>query len=116
MTEYRKDYYKRNKERMKENALQNYYENRDKRKDKREKRLKMFRERLGGKCNHPGCEETENLQFDHINPASKSFNISNRTSMSLAVLWEEVHKCQLLCDKHHLEKTAGEWVEGILSK
>ena len=29
---------------------------------------------LGGKCER--CDETENLEFDHIDPESKEFNIS----------------------------------------
>lgn len=65
----------------------------------------MARERLGGKCAR--CGATENLQFDHINPATKVANISEIANWSLARFLAEVDKCQLLCGPGgcHQDKT-----------
>lgn len=53
------------------------------------------------------CGATDLLEFDHINPYSKSFDISVgiRDGYGLNRLKNELSKCQLLCDKHHYEKT-----------
>ena len=60
-------------------------------------------EKLGGKCVECGCTET--LEFDHIDPSTKSFNIAAGYSKPKEVLLEEVAKCQLLCNKCHIEKS-----------
>lgn len=60
-------------------------------------------EKLGGKCVKCGC--TERLEFDHIDPSTKSFNISAGYHKSKEVLQEELAKCQLLCNKCHIEKS-----------
>jgi hypothetical protein len=60
-------------------------------------------EKLGGKCIECGCTET--LEFDHIDPSTKSFNISAGYIKPKEVLLEEVAKCQLLCNKCHIEKS-----------
>jgi hypothetical protein len=63
------------------------------------------RERLGGQC--AVCGTTENLEFDHIDPAAKSFTLGTYRPNREA--WDaEVAKCQLLCFEHHKEKTATE--------
>jgi hypothetical protein len=58
---------------------------------------------LGGKCVE--CGTTENLELDHIDPASKTFNVGSRT-VSEARYLEELKLCQLLCTHHHKIKTA----------
>lgn len=62
------------------------------------------RDYLGGKC--VVCGVTDGLDFDHINPATKLFNVSwgvgNKT---IQEVWSEIDKCQLLCATHHDEKT-----------
>jgi 5-methylcytosine-specific restriction endonuclease McrA len=68
-----------------------------------EKKLE-FISYLGGKCKH--CCSTEDLQFDHIDPKEKKFNIlkhwaSNKTEL----LKQELDKCQLLCKTCHSIKT-----------
>ena len=69
-------------------------------------RRKQIIEQLGGVCSHPNCNCIENLQLDHINPLEKSFSISERISTwDIKKLQPEIDKCQLLCPKHHLEKT-----------
>lgn len=77
-------------------------QHREYQKERYRKRLAIARERLGGKCIK--CEETEDLEFDHIDPASKLRKISEATNWSLARFLAEVDKCQLLCREHHIEK------------
>lgn len=61
---------------------------------------------LGGRCSHDGCEVTESLEFDHIDPATRGFRISGPAlDKPWAVLLAEVEKCQVLCRPHHWEKT-----------
>ena len=69
-------------------------------------RRKQIIEQLGGVCSHSNCNSTEDLQLDHINPLEKSYSISERiSSWDIKKLQPEIDKCQLLCPKHHLEKT-----------
>ena len=60
-------------------------------------------EKLGGKCVECGC--TKELEFDHIDPSTKSFNIAAGYTKPKEVLLSEVAKCQLLCNKCHIEKS-----------
>lgn len=49
------------------------------------------------------------LDFDHINPLEKSFNISARLDLStIKTLMKEVRKCQILCANCHRVKTMRE--------
>lgn len=58
-------------------------------------------EMLGGKC--VKCEATEDLELDHIDPATK---FTHRIfSYSWAKIEAELKKCQLLCAPCHFEKT-----------
>lgn len=68
--------------------------------------IKKAFEKLGGKC--VICGTTEKLEFDHIDRATKSFNITSHWRMAWEDLEKEVDKCQLLCYKHHKEKTIRE--------
>ena len=81
---------------------------------RREKRKTFLLEHLGNVCSNPNCNETKNLQFDHINPLEKSFSPSWNLHKSLDELIKETDKCQLLCPKCHLEKTKNEWLSGVL--
>jgi 5-methylcytosine-specific restriction endonuclease McrA len=58
---------------------------------------------LGGKC--VNCNSTENLQFDHIDPSSKTFTIAQKWLTNWNNLLKEVSKCQLLCQTCHSNKT-----------
>lgn len=58
---------------------------------------------LGGKCTK--CGSCEELEFDHIDPETKSYTIASRPSASNEKFWKEVEKCQLLCNKCHKEKS-----------
>jgi hypothetical protein len=63
-------------------------------------------ELLGGYCAE--CGETGDLDFDHIDAATKSFEISAgiRDGYGRARLQAELMKCQLLCNPCHIEKSA----------
>lgn len=68
---------------------------------------------LGGKCvwrtgKNTVCGATENLQFDHIDPALKEVNINNVMTRKREIALKEIDKCQLLCKQHHIEKTNNE--------
>ena len=80
----------------------------------RHNRKKLCVEKLGGKC--AKCGTTEFLQFDHIKPSEKSFDISKRYTTDLETLFEELDKCQLLCRRCHMEKTKDDWLSGELYK
>ena len=60
-------------------------------------------EKLGGKCVE--CGSTEALEFDHIDPSTKSFNISAGYHKPKEVLENELSKCQILCNKCHIQKS-----------
>jgi hypothetical protein len=72
----------------------------------RQARLQLLRNMLGGVCVQ--CGSAQNLQFDHIDPATKSFIIATNLLRRLDILLREVEKCQLLCVQCHLGKTASE--------
>tara|TARA_R100000742_G_C4246344_1_gene65233 strand:- start:83 stop:778 length:696 start_codon:yes stop_codon:yes gene_type:complete len=103
-------------ERDRERHYQYWTDNKEKlveyRTEWRHNRRKLCIEKLGGKCVQ--CGATERLQFDHIIPSEKSFNICY--SYNLEKVFEELDKCQLLCPKCHLEKTKDDWLSGQLYK
>lgn len=59
---------------------------------------------MGGCC--VDCGATEDLEFDHINPETKAFNILQGWGFAEERLIEELKKCQLLCSICHDIKTA----------
>lgn len=58
---------------------------------------------LGSKCCK--CGSSDNLQFDHIDPTSREWLISDMFAMPKARLQSELAKCQLLCQPCHNLKT-----------
>jgi 5-methylcytosine-specific restriction endonuclease McrA len=59
---------------------------------------------LGGCCVH--CGSTDDLEFDHVNPASKSFQITRMLcKLPWVALLAELDKCQLLCHPCHRAKS-----------
>lgn len=62
--------------------------------------------RLGGKCRN--CGTTEHLEIDHIDPATKSFDLGTLWSVAKARYDAELEKCQLLCHGCHAAKSASE--------
>lgn len=62
---------------------------------------------LGGVC--VVCGIADDLEFDHVDPSTKLFQISGRgLDKPRALIAAELLKCQLLCRPHHLEKTRAE--------
>lgn len=59
-------------------------------------------EMLGGCCAR--CGDSEDLEFDHIDPATKAFAIGSNLSRAWDELVAEALKCQLLCPPCHCEK------------
>lgn len=61
---------------------------------------------LGGRCVRDGCGATSGLEFDHTDPAARSFRLSGKgLDRPWPQLVAEAAKCQLLCHQHHWEKT-----------
>lgn len=67
------------------------------------KRRSEFIELLGGKC--VDCGTTEDLQFDHVNPIDKSFDVGSRLSYAYETVLAGVKKCVLRCKRCHNVKT-----------
>lgn len=55
----------------------------------------------GGKCSHCDYSNKQLLQFHHIDPSNKAFNIG-RNDYRLSKLIEESKKCILLCGNCHV--------------
>jgi len=68
------------------------------RKYRRERLIEM----LGGACVR--CGATDDLEFDHIDPATKAFAVGSDMSRAWSKLVEEALKCQLLCFECHVAK------------
>lgn len=52
------------------------------------------------------CYNRDNLEFDHIDPNSKSFGLSGcYLDKSWLIIYQEYLKCQLLCRSCHSHKT-----------
>lgn len=61
-------------------------------------------------CVKCGDERIYVLEFHHIDPSTKLFNVSNPTTQSKIKIKDEVEKCVILCanchrEFHHLERT-----------
>lgn len=62
---------------------------------------------LGGAC--IACGATADLEIDHIDPATKSYEIGSRLARySKDRILVELLKCQLLCVEHHRAKSRRE--------
>jgi hypothetical protein len=56
------------------------------------------------------CGAVENLEFNHIDRATKKFNLSGcHLDKSWKLILEEWNKCELLCSNCHLIYTNGQW-------
>lgn len=58
---------------------------------------------LGGRCEV--CGSLKDLQFDHVIRGSRKWIIANILAYGDTKFWDEVAKCQLLCDRCHRQKT-----------
>jgi len=72
-----------------------------------ERRQLLDKIKLEKGCKECGYKEYPvALDFDHINPKTKEFNIgTSYTSVSLKRLHKEIDKCQILCANCHRVKT-----------
>lgn len=61
--------------------------------------------KVAGKCVDCGNNEPQRLEFDHINPATKKFNISDGMYTSTKALLDELKKCVLRCKDCHIART-----------
>lgn len=60
------------------------------------------------KCESCGYDEhREGLEFHHVDPTTKLFNISSYKTSSIERLKREIEKCKLLCSRCHSEIHAG---------
>jgi 5-methylcytosine-specific restriction endonuclease McrA len=66
---------------------------------------------LANPCVHCGEKDPIVLQFDHVDPKSKKYNVSNlmRNAYCLDTIKAEIAKCQVLCSNCHDRKTAKEF-------
>ena len=94
-------YYAERGGKEKRNKFSSQYRKDGKFKLRYEERKKVLVDMLGGKC--VLCGSTEDLQFDHIDPKTKSFHITPQNSFKKNE--PEMKKCQLLCFPCHLNKT-----------
>ena len=117
--EYDRQRYLKNKEEINRRSREYYQNNIDERReyDRNHKKKRYYEtlsesmEKLGGKC--VKCGATERLQFDHIYPKDKSFEITRKLLMGdREKFQEELDKCQLLCYDCHLEKTKQSYLNG----
>lgn len=61
---------------------------------------------LGNKYVDCGLDDTRVLDFDHVDPKDKRFNLSGTTLLySWPVVVTEAQKCVLRCKNHHWLKT-----------
>lgn len=65
-----------------------------------EVKLKL-QELLGGKCVKCGNDDPRLLDFDHIDPMTKTMMLSQKLHLPWERLVEEARKCQLLCANCH---------------
>lgn len=69
-----------------------------------QERLTWATDLLGGVCSK--CGSKDRLEFDHVDPASKTACISDVVGRwSIQRLRTELTKCQLLCKPCHIDKT-----------
>jgi hypothetical protein len=67
-------------------------------------RIAMATSLLGGKCMR--CGSTDDLEFDHVDPGTKLFEISAEiANLKFSTILDELSKCQLLCKPCHVLKT-----------
>lgn len=69
-----------------------------------EEKARWLVEQKGGGCCLCGYREcTSALEFHHVEPQHKDFQINKRWSMSKENLLKEIDKCVLLCSNCHRE-------------
>ena len=49
------------------------------------------------------CESEDNLQFHHINPLEKKFDVGQNLQYSQETILKEIKKCWCLCKECHIK-------------
>lgn len=71
-------------------------------------RKQTYIEYLGGKCKKCGYDKCNGaLDFHHLDPSKKEFNISSNRSFDINLMKKELDKCIILCRNCHAEFHAG---------
>lgn len=68
-------------------------------------KLFMIKFLVENPCVKCGCSDLRCLECDHIDPRTKTCNISEMKHMSIEKITEELAHCQVLCGNCHLIKT-----------
>lgn len=77
----------------------------DKKQTRREKLKICSVEYLGGECKHCSYKKSlAALEFHHLDPSEKEFNLSKMGSKSWDAIKSELDKCVLLCANCHREE------------
>ena len=73
------------------------------------------RKRLGNKCSRCGYDKCSwALDFHHIDPTNKNFNIGNdHNTKSWEKFWEEAQKCELICANCHREEHYNQYIQSL---
>ena len=90
-----------------------YYQFKQIRKNKLRKIFVEFKKQFF--CVECGESDIRVLDFDHLDPSEKSFNLGDaiRRGYSFDRIKEEVAKCQVLCANCHRKKTFDSWCNTI---
>jgi hypothetical protein len=100
VSEYHNEWYHKNKDRLRDARRER---NRLDYKERKEF-IRMEKMRAGA-CSHCNleCDETNHVAFDwdHIDPATKSFNLGNVRTQPFDKITLEISKCRLLCKNCH---------------
>ena len=103
--------------RFRERSKKYYKDNSKLHKDNVIKRNKVISEKLNNfiiqyllnnPCVDCGEADIRTLQFDHINPIEKTFNISDmiQNHVSKNKIFKEIEKCEVRCANCHSKRTA----------
>lgn len=69
-------------------------------------RTKIYNYLLVNPCADCGEKDPIVLEFDHLDPKNKNYNISNMMSYSWEKIEKEIEKCQVVCANCHRRRTA----------
>jgi hypothetical protein len=89
--------------------------------ERRRQNKALVRILLGGRCELCGyCRCLEALDFHHINPEDKEFEVSTARNPNVEKMFLEALKCALLCRNCHMEVEMGlvapDWEKVNVSK
>lgn len=77
--------------------------NKDYQRKRYQERVLELKSLVGSECSQ--CGSRQDLEFDHIDPDTKTFSILRHWKWPIEKLMPELAKCQLLCKDCHKLKT-----------